>query len=208
MRPSRVRALLDVLGVVVCEMVLFVFFWESGGLFGSVDVAHLVTWAQQASPEAAFTALIRALGLCVSTWLLVSTAVYGAGALTGSRRLLEPSRLVTPTLVRRILDTLAAASVAASSIGSTAVMAGASAVPHVVSVARPADSPLPRGKAATRAAPPSLAAARVSVTALGRHFPHPGQVPHGLPATTPADPDDEGPPAWRTVSPACRRGPR
>ena len=129
--------------------------------------------------------------MCVTTCLLASTAVYGAGALTGSRRLLERSRRVTPALVRRALDALAAASVAASSIGSSAAMSSASAVPPVVSVARTAAIPPLPGKVLARPVAPPVAPARVSVTALGRHFPHPGEVPHGLPATMPTGLDDE-----------------
>ena len=111
--------------------------------------------------------------------------------LTGSRRLLERSGVITPALVRRILDTLAAASVAASSIGGTAAMAGATSTAHIVAAVRPVGGPRPPGKvvASQTATPP--APARVSVTALGRHFPHPGQVPHGLPAAASGMAKDE-----------------
>ena len=193
MRPSRARALADVVGVVLCELALLVFFWEAAGLFGSVDVGHLVTWAQQSSPEAALTALVRLLGICVSTWLLVSTAVYGVGALTGSRRLFERSRLVTPALVRRILDTLAAASVAASSIGSMATMAGASAVPTSRLQPGPRAAPRPPGRVAGR--PWRRRRSGTSERdGVGPPFPPPGRGASWVAAAaTPAAMDDGAP---------------
>ncbi len=187
--PGRLRGYLDAAGVVVGEIVLLVFFVRARGLLGSVDLAHFISWAQQSSPELALTALVRLLGSCVSAWLLATTALYGVGVLTGSRRLLERSGVITPALVRRILDTLAAASVAASSIGGTAAMAGATSTAHIVAAVRPVGGPRPPGKVlASQIAP---APARVSVTALGRHFPHPGQVPHGLPAAASGMANDE-----------------
>ncbi len=185
---------MDAAGVIVCELVLLVFLVEARGLLGSVDLAHFPTWAQQSSPELALTALVRLLGICVSSVLLASTAIYGVGVLTGSRRLVERSRHLTPALVRRVLDTLAAASVAASSIGSGAAVAGASSPVHVISVVRPVDAgPVDAGAVSKMPAPhraTSTTAVRVSTTALGRHFPHPGEVPHTLPAATAAEPED------------------
>ena len=144
--PGRLRGYLDAAGVVVGEIVLLVFFVRARGLLGSVDLAHFISWAQQSSPELALTALVRLLGTCVSAWLLATTALYGVGVLTGSRRLLERSGVITPALVRRILDTLAAASVAASSIGGTAAMAGATSTAHIVAAVRPVGGPRPPGK--------------------------------------------------------------
>ncbi|MGA3218927.1 MAG: BTAD domain-containing putative transcriptional regulator [Acidimicrobiales bacterium] len=191
MSSGRLRGYLDATGVVLGESALLVFFVQARGLLGSVDLAHFLTWAQQSSPEPALTALVRLLGICVSAWLLFSTAMYGVGVLTGSRRLLERSRVITPALVRRILDTLAAASVAASSIGGTAALAGASSASHIVGAVRPGSGPQPPGKFVTSPMATSPAPARVSVTALGRHFPHPGEVPHGLPPAASGMEEDE-----------------
>ncbi len=195
MGSGRVRGVVDAAGVLVCEVVLLAFFVRTRGLLGSVDLAHFLSWVQRSSPERALTALVRLLGICVSSGLLVSTVTYGAGALTGRRLLVERSRHLTPALVRRIMDTLAAASVAASSIGSSAAMAGASSPAHVVSLASPADEEV---GARTASVPmvTSSTAARVSSTAMGRHFPHPGEIPHSLPATPagwPADHDAASP---------------
>jgi DNA-binding SARP family transcriptional activator len=185
------RRFIDAAAVVLCETAMLVFFLEARGLLGSVNLYHLATWARQSSPEAALTALVRLLGTCVSGWLLISTAVYGLGVVTGRRRLVERSRLITPSVVRRILDTLAAASVAASSIGSSAVGAGASPVPHVVASAEPFAGP----HAPRRAPPPAAASsvpAEVSAGAVGRHFPHPGEAAHGHPAAASTAPANDG----------------
>jgi DNA-binding SARP family transcriptional activator/nucleoid-associated protein YgaU len=249
---SRLRSWLDALIVIACEVALFAFFWGSGGLLGSVPVAHTLAWLDSVSPVGALTALFRLLGLAVSGWLLLSTGVYALAVAMGWRRLLRGSRAVTLPLVRRVVDALAVASLAASSVGATAAVASASA---------PRPAPLgPRGTLAAvarvvpgreslnlasgssgRGRPPRSATAEegartwlgpsaaiqwvahtswakaekgartwlgpseprlggalgkdldgaparggggagVSETALGRHFPHPGRLPHLQPA--------------------------
>jgi DNA-binding SARP family transcriptional activator/nucleoid-associated protein YgaU len=224
---SRLRSWLDALVVVACEVALFGFFWGSGGLLGSVPVAHTLAWLDSVSPDGALTALFRLLGLAVSGWLLLSTGVYALAVAIGWRRLLRGSRAVTLPLVRRVVDALAVASLAASSVGATAAVASASA---------PRPAPLgPRGALAAvarvvpgreslnvasgssgRARPPRAATAEKgartwpgpneprlgaafgrdldgaplrggggaggSATAVGRHFPHPGRLPHAPPA--------------------------
>ena len=134
MSPGRLRSYIDAAGVLLCEAVLLAFFVKAGGLLGSVDLVHFSTWAQQSGPETVLTALFRLLGICTSGWLLLGTATYGLGVLTGSRRLRDGSHLITPAAVRRVLDALAAVSVAASSVASTAALAGASPAPHGAAV--------------------------------------------------------------------------
>ena len=195
MRSGRLRGYLDATGVLLSEMVLFAFFWEAGGLLGTVDLSHLALWLQQSGPQATLTALFRLLGIVVSGWLLVGTAAYGAGVLTGSARLRDRSRRMTPRLVRRTLDTLAVASVAASSIGSSAALAAASAPSHGVAVVRPVSVERPQGRAPVAREVTSPVVASVSVTAVGRHFPHPGAVSHGQRAPVSAPADDDGAPS-------------
>ena len=181
MRYRRLRGYLDALGVLICETVLMVFFTKSGQFLGSVPFAHLATWLQSVSPERALTALVRLLGMGVSAWLLGSTLLYAVAAMSGSRRLLKGSRAITLPVLRRALDALAAASLAASSIGTAASIATASSAPRPAPIVQP----LTRARlAASAAAGPTVAKAapqRVSAAATGRHFPHPGEVAHALP---------------------------
>lgn len=183
MRSQRRRGYLDAVGVLVGEAVLFAFFVRAGGLLGTVQFAHFAAWSQSVGPERVLTALVRLLGLAVSAWLLGSTLVYLVAAMTGSRRLLESSRLITLPVLRRAIDALAVASVAASSIGAAA-NAGTwpGSVPAAMVVAggparQLAPSPAPvvmPGGGGERGVP-------VSATAVGRHFPHPGPAVHSLP---------------------------
>lgn len=206
-RGSRLRGCLDAALVLACEVTLVVFFWKSAWFLGSVDFAHFGHWLGSTSPAHALGALVRLLGLAISGWLLVSTIVYAAGTLSGHRGVARRSGRVTLPLVRRVVDALAVATVAASTLGSTAGGAIASVSPKVAVV-----QPLRRTAAlenssastvatalAKRAATARTAAAerkanrvvatsgdaRGSVPAVGRHFPHPGRLPHIPPPKTP-----------------------
>ena len=180
MAGSRWRRYSDALIVFVCEVVAFVFFLRASTLLGTVDFAHLSTWLQSTGPDLAFTAMLRLLGLAVSAWLLLSTLLYAAAALSGQRRLVAKSRLITLPALRRVVDSLAVASVAASSIGSAAAVSGATAKPHITAITRPIEANRPRPSASTGLRLSSAVPARVSSTAIGRHFPHPGRVDHAI----------------------------
>ena len=106
-------------------------------LLGTVDFSHPGKWLQSTSPDMAFTAMLRLLGLAVSGWLLLSTFLYAAATLSGKRGIIAKSRLITLPALRRVVDSLAVASVAASSIGSAAAVSGASPPPQPSAIARP-----------------------------------------------------------------------
>jgi DNA-binding SARP family transcriptional activator len=180
MAGSRWRRYSDALIVFACEVVAFVFFLRASTLLGTVDFAHLGTWLQSTSPDLAFTAMLRLLGLAVSGWLLLSTLLYAAAALSGQRRLVAKSRLITVPALRRVVDSLAVASVAASSIGTAAAVSGATPKPHITAITRPIEANRPRPRASTGPRLSSAIPARVSSTAIGRHFPHPGRVDHAI----------------------------
>jgi len=176
--PKRLRRFLDAVAVVGCELLLFVFFLRSSGLLGSVDFSHLSAWSQGVSPEGAFTAIFRSFGLVVSGWLLLSTFAYVVALLSGSRRLLKGSTLVTLPPLRRLLDAVAVASVAAATLS---VSAGRQApvsrpVPAVFTV-RSGQQAGPPAKAVTVRASKAPSGGAL----MGRHLPHPGDSRHVAP---------------------------
>ncbi len=178
MKTNRLRGYLDAVCVLLCEVLAFAFFLRASSLLGTVDFSHLGKWLQSTSPDTALTALLRLLGIAVSGWLLLSTLLYAAATLSGKRPIIAKSRRITLPMLRRVVDSLAAASVAASSIGSVAAVSGASAPPQTSAIVRPYEVAGTVASAATR--PPHVPStpARVSSTAVGRHFPHPGRVHH------------------------------
>ncbi len=200
MAGNRLRGYSDAVCVLACEIVAFGFFLRASTLLGTVDFSHIGAWLQSTSPEVALTAMFRLLGLAVSGWLLLSTLLYAGAALSGKRAAIAKSRLITLPVLRRVVDSLVVASVAASSIGSVAAVSGAAPAPRTSSVARPTQVPSAPSTSSARTAParsPSVPA-RVSSTAVGRHFPHPGRVHHELPQA----PTGEG----RTEVPSAQNG--
>ncbi len=183
MARSRLRSYLDAVAVLVCEVAALGLLVKAGPLMGTVDVAHFGRWLQTTTPEVALTALARLLGIAVSAWLLISTIAYGVGVISGKRGLVRRSRRITIPALRRIMDSVAAASVAASSLGTLAAVSGASAPPRPAPVVRPLIAKQPVREPETRRTPAPVAAP-VSTTAVGRHFPHPGTAQHRLPATS------------------------
>ncbi len=180
MQPNRLRGYLDALGVLVCEVIGLVLLWRAGTFLGTVDFPHFGTWLKTTSPVGALTALVRLLGIAVFGWLLMSTLLYGAAVLSGKRSMITQSRRITLPLLRRVVDSLAAASVAASTLGSAGAVAGAMPSPAPAPIVQP----LIRTAVLhtpTKAAPVPSSTARVSSTATGRHFPHPGAGNHLLP---------------------------
>ena len=125
MRPNRLRGYLDALGVLVCEVIGLVLLWRAATFLGTVDFPHFGTWLKTTSPVGALTALVRLLGIVVFGWLLMSTLLYGAAVLSGKRSMITQSRRITLPLLRRVVDSLAAASVAASTLGNVGAVAGA-----------------------------------------------------------------------------------
>jgi DNA-binding SARP family transcriptional activator len=183
MHANRLRGYSDAFCVLACEIVAFGFFLRASTLLGTVDFSHLGAWLHSTSPEVALTSMFRLLGLGISGWLLLSTLLYAAAALSGRRAAIAKSRLITLPVLRRVVDSLVVASVAASSIGSAAAVSGAAPAPRTTSVVRPAYPPSARSTSPARTAAvmaPSVPA-RVSSTAIGRHFPHPGRAHHELP---------------------------
>jgi len=180
---TRQRGYFDALGVLVCEIVLLAILLRAGSLLGTVDLSHLATWLRETSPQRVVTAWLRLLGTAVSGWLLLTTVCYGAAALSGKRGFVQQARPVTLPVLRRILDAMAAASVAASSIGSTAALAGASAPGHPVAAVQPLRPPRPVALAAVRGSQDLVRPPSVASSAVGRHFPHPGALAHELPGT-------------------------
>src|SRR5271170_3016450 len=113
----RQRGYFDALGVLICEVVLLAVLLKAGSLLGTVDLVHFATWLRATSPQRVVTSCLRLLGTAVSGWLLLSTVLYGAAALSGRVGFVQQARPMTLPALRRILDAMAAASVAASSIG-------------------------------------------------------------------------------------------
>ncbi|HTW08211.1 MAG TPA: BTAD domain-containing putative transcriptional regulator [Acidimicrobiales bacterium] len=174
------RRLLDAVGVLCCETALLAFFWCSGGLLGTVPFRHFAAWARAAGGEEVLTALFRVLGLGISTWLALGTVVYAVAVLTGRRRWLRALRAVTLPAVRRVMDGLVAATMAASTLGTAAGIAGATGPPKpvpVVAAVAPL-TPAPSAGALDGPRPPTTAAAygfSTATPATGRHLPHPGR---------------------------------
>ena len=163
---TKQRGYFDALGVLICEVSLLVVFLRANSLLGTVDLSHFTTWLRTTSPERAVTAWVRLLGTAVCGWLLLSTLLYGAAALSGKRGLIKQARLVTVPLLRRALDTIAAASVAASSIGSTAAMAAASVPARPVATVQPLQPTQPQRGVAAATAPQPMPSWPVSTTAV------------------------------------------
>jgi DNA-binding SARP family transcriptional activator/nucleoid-associated protein YgaU len=210
MRRPRVRSFLDAAAVLISELALFVLFWRAAPLLGVVDYSHFGRWLELTPPGRALGALARLLGLAVSGWLLVTSVVYALAALSGKRGLLRGWRHLTLPVVRRVVDTLAVASVTASTIGtgagtafaSTARLApivqpyqpgrlgasGAVVTTHAeLAVATRDRNPPPsrtliagEGAASGSANHEAVKTLRPS-TAIGRHLPHPGTLKHDLP---------------------------
>lgn len=183
---NRLRRYSDALCVLLCEAVAFGFFLRASTLLGTVEFSHFGAWLQSTSPQVALTALFRLLGLAISGWLLGSTLLYAAAALSGKRAVIAKTRFITLPVLRRVVDSLAVASVAASSIGSAAAASSAAPPPGNATIVWPVGPGAHGGghmdsQAMARA---PVAPARVSKTAIGRHFPHPGRVHHEwLPAS-------------------------
>ncbi len=180
---TRQRGYFDALGVLICEVVLLATLLKAGSLLGTVDLAHFATWLRATSPQRVVTGCLRLLGTAVSGWLLLSTVVYGAAALSGRVGFVQQARPVTLPALRRVLDAMAAASVAASSVGSTAALASASAPAHPVAMVQPLRPPRPVEVVRAPAARDVLGPLSASSSAVGRHFPHPGTLYHELPET-------------------------
>ena len=180
MGPNRLRGYLDALGVLVCEVIGLVLLWRAATFLGTVDFSHFGTWLKTTSPVGALTALVRLLGIVVFGWLLMSTLLYGAAVLSGKRNIIAHSRRVTLPLLRRVVDSLAVASVAASTLGNVGAVAGAMPPPRPAPIVQPL-TPKAVPDVPAKAAPVPSSTARVSSTAMGRHFPHPGAGNHLLP---------------------------
>ena len=87
-------------------MVALVFFLRASTLLGTVNFSHLGRWLESTSPELALTSMFRLLGLAISGWLLLSTLLYAAAALSGKRSAIAKSRLITLPALRRVIDSV------------------------------------------------------------------------------------------------------
>lgn len=175
------RARLDAVAVLSAEAVVFVVLWRARDALGSVPFENFSNWLQTTSATEALTALARLLGLAITGWLLVSTLVYAGATLSGRRGLLRVSRSLTLPQVRRVLDALAGATIAASSVTVMAGMASATPVSHTPVVAT---SHRPAGSGGVQASPAGRRVLDASLTPVTRHLPHPGTVHHELPGGT------------------------
>ena len=205
---NRQRGYFDALGVLICEVVLLATLLKAGSLLGTVDLAHLARWLQATSPQRVVTSCLRLLGTAVSGWLLLSTVVYGAAALSGRVGLVQQARPVTLPALRRILDAMAAASVAASSIGSTAALASASAPAHPVAMVQPLRPPRPVEVVRAPEARGVVGPPSVSSSAVGRHFPTRAPSTTSFPRPPCQPPRLRRYRAKRTVSSGYRGAPR
>ena len=159
MWPNRLRGYLDAIGVLVCEVAGLVLLLRSAPFLGTVDFRHFGNWLQTTSPEGALTALARLLGIAVFGWLLISTLLYGAAVVSGKKSIITQSRRLTLPVLRRIVDSLAAASVAASTLGNVGAVAGATPLPRPAPIVQPlAPRPVPAPNNKPASAPSSAAA--------------------------------------------------
>jgi len=179
-RKARWRGCVDASLVLAGETALFLFFARSGPWLGSVDFSHPQRWLATVSPQGALTALVRLLGLAVSGWLLTTTVAYALAVWSGRRSLLRGARPFTLPALRRVLDAAATASMVAASFGTSASAASALPVPPPVAIVQPLHPW--RVMETVPGPPPAFPPARVSSSAIGRHFPHPGVIAHVPPA--------------------------
>lgn len=179
-RLSLVKVALEFLAVVSLELLAFVVLLRASPSLGSVPLGHFSSWVDEVSPQEALTALARLLGLVVIGWLLSSTVLYAVALLTGRPGLLRVSRPLTLPALRKLLDALATASMAASSLGIFAGSASAAPVLHQAAVVQ-------QREVSTLVASSSVEAHATTVTTVDsrapgptRHLPHPGNVTHEL----------------------------
>ena len=180
-RRSRTRAVIDLLGMIGLETLVLVLLLGASKSMGSVPLGHLSIWVERTSPQEALTAMARLLGIVVSGWLLTSTLFYAGALITKRPGLLRLSRpLILPAL-RKLLDAVATASVAASSIGAFAGSASASALVHPPATVQ-AHARDGRNSNSSAEAPRTAGSTAPAVERdIGRHLPHPGAVQHRLP---------------------------
>ena len=194
-RGGRWGELGRVVAAIVAEAALLVLLWRSAPVLGSVAWSRLGWWVSHTDPTTAVLASLRVLGMVVSAWMLVSTVVYLGASLAGSERLVRGSGWVTLPVIRRMVDGVAAASILASALASSASASSGllARAPAVVMPVHPSPGPAAPGGSAAK--PPVTAAAAASASrsspAVGRHIPHPGVVEHAAlasyrPPTVPA----------------------
>ncbi len=189
MRGHRGRGqLAGALALLVAEGLLLYLLAGPGARLGSVGFTGPGRWLASVSPGRALAALSRLLGLAGSAWLLATTLVYLLASLTGHRRLALSARRLSPPVLRRLLDTVAAATVVASSLAATTNLVRATGpaaldgevlrAPSRTGAPGPA-GPGPAGPAASagRGVPGGTEPARPGPLSRGRHLPHPGQHP-------------------------------
>lgn len=196
-RSQRSRAWSELLIVSAMELTMFVVLLRSGRALGTIRWEHLQAWLSHVGPQSAFTSAARVLGLAVSGWLLGTTVLYATALLTRRHGLSKISRrLVVPT-VRKLIDTLAAATVAASSMAAFTGVASASTHPQpgagAGAPAVPPASPMSRRDVAA----PITPSTSTGPAYLGRHLPHPGALTHAHSYVTTSSPE----PPLRAASP-------
>lgn len=176
--PRKAGRYLDAVAVLVCELALLAFFVKSAHFLGTVNFGHFSAWVQTTNAQRALTALFRLFGITVSSWLLLTTVVYGLAALSGRKWLIRGTRVITLPVLRRAIDALVAATMAASSLSL--------AISRPVPLARLAPSALysryvsrPAGQADV-ASSVSSRPVRINDSPQGRHLPHPGSARHVL----------------------------
>ncbi len=191
----RWRDLPRVAVTLVAEIALGLGLWAAGPLLGRIPAGNLTGWLHQVSASEAVTAVARLAGMIAAAWLLISTIVYLAASLAGADGLVRRTRWVILPVVRRMIDGLAVASIAATSITAAAGRAGAALPPqsHPL-VASPILANGSTGQA-THGSPQRdrlASPARVNERITGRHLPHPGVVEHAnlaaYTATSTSDP--------------------
>jgi hypothetical protein len=186
---------IPVVRLVVGELVLFATFYFSGSILGTVPLAHFSAWLRQSAPQDAFTALVRLGGLVVSSWLLITTAVYVLGKLAGIRSLVRGSSWATLPVVRRVVDGVAAASILAATVAASTGIASAAPV-RPAAHTRVMRAPVPKREKAEvpeTTAPVVTSTAHVNRQVVGRHLPHPGVILHNVPLQPAAMPNPAAP---------------
>lgn len=138
----RVHALSRGLAILVLEVGALVLLYRGG--LPSVDWFDLGRWLDETPPEDAILAVVRIIALASTGYLIVTTLLVILASVAKVPALVRGARLVSLPGLRRVIEGVAAVSVATAPIVSAATVVAAPAVPTDV----PSYTPTPAGDTA------------------------------------------------------------
>ena len=103
------------------------------GLVG-IDWSDPVGWIRTADAEQVLAAGLRLVGLVVCYWLALSTVIYVVAVVAQLPAMIKHLTPITPLIMRRMADRMAAGAVAISTIGAPAALAMTEPPPAIVTV--------------------------------------------------------------------------